>query len=110
MRQSVEVLKAIAATAELTGTELSEAALLVFEADLSDYSDEQVLAALTRCRRELRGRLSGLAMPTYVLDIPGAHGKVPAMAASVAADGAGYTVTDPSGAAHRYDDLCAPPG
>lgn len=58
MRQSVEVLKAIAATAELTGTELSEAALLVFEADLSDYSDEQVLAALTRCRRELRGRLT----------------------------------------------------
>ncbi len=60
--------------------------------------------------RELRGRLSGLAMPTYVLDIPGAHGKVPAMAASVAADGSGYIVTDPSGGTHRYDDLCAPPG
>lgn len=27
--------------------------------------------------RELRNRLSGLAMPEYVLDIPGAHGKVP---------------------------------
>ncbi|MGQ0671810.1 MAG: lysine-2,3-aminomutase-like protein [Hyphomicrobium sp.] len=26
---------------------------------------------------ELRRRLSGLALPTYVLDIPGAHGKVP---------------------------------
>jgi hypothetical protein len=58
MRQGVEVLKAIAATAELTGTELSEAALLVFEADLSGFSDDQVLAALTRCRRELRGRLT----------------------------------------------------
>ena len=27
--------------------------------------------------RALRGRLSGLAQPTYVLDIPGGHGKVP---------------------------------
>ena len=26
---------------------------------------------------ELRRRLSGLALPTYVLDLPGAHGKVP---------------------------------
>jgi lysine 2,3-aminomutase len=25
----------------------------------------------------LRGRLTGLALPTYVLDIPGGHGKVP---------------------------------
>ena len=25
----------------------------------------------------LRGRVSGLAWPTYVLDIPGGHGKVP---------------------------------
>ena len=52
------VLKAIAATAELTGTELSEAALLVFEADLAGYPEADVLAALTRCRRELRGRLT----------------------------------------------------
>jgi hypothetical protein len=58
MRQDGEVLKAIAATAELTGTELSEAALLVFEGDLEGYSDAQVIAALTRCRRELRGRLT----------------------------------------------------
>jgi lysine 2,3-aminomutase len=27
--------------------------------------------------RAIRGRLSGLAQPTYVLDIPGGHGKVP---------------------------------
>jgi lysine 2,3-aminomutase len=27
--------------------------------------------------RQLRGRLSGLAQPVYVLDIPGGHGKVP---------------------------------
>ena len=27
--------------------------------------------------RALRGRVTGLAWPTYVLDIPGGHGKVP---------------------------------
>ena len=27
--------------------------------------------------RALRGQLSGLAQPTYVLDMPGGHGKVP---------------------------------
>lgn len=58
MKRGGAVLKAIAATAELTGAELSEAALLVFEADLSDYPEDQVLSALTRCRRELRGRLT----------------------------------------------------
>jgi lysine 2,3-aminomutase len=30
-----------------------------------------------RILRALRGRLTGLAWPTYVLDIPGGHGKVP---------------------------------
>jgi lysine 2,3-aminomutase len=27
--------------------------------------------------RAMRGRISGLCQPTYVLDIPGGHGKVP---------------------------------
>ena len=58
MSKGFAVLKAIAATDELTGTELSEAALLVFEADLAGYPEADVLAALTRCRRELRGRLT----------------------------------------------------
>jgi lysine 2,3-aminomutase len=61
--------------------------------------------------RELRGRLSGLAQPAYVLDIPGAHGKIPIGPAYVAAsaDGA-YELRDSSGAAHRYTDCCAPQG
>jgi hypothetical protein len=58
MKQNANVIKAIAATAELTGTELSEAALLVFESDLAGYPEQQVIEALTRCRRELRGRLT----------------------------------------------------
>ena len=35
------------------------------------------LAEGQRLMRNLRGRVSGLCQPTYVLDIPGGHGKVP---------------------------------
>ncbi len=44
----------------------------------------------------LRGRVTGLAWPTYVLDIPGGHGKVPLGPNYV--DGA--TVRDPWGGTH----------
>jgi lysine 2,3-aminomutase len=59
--------------------------------------------------RQLRGRLSGLAQPTYVLDIPGAYGKIPIGPdyIEVVADG-GYRLIDPAGARHRYVDCCAP--
>jgi lysine 2,3-aminomutase len=59
--------------------------------------------------RALRTRLSGLALPTYVLDIPGAHGKVPIGPAYLAANAPGYTVHDARGHAHAYEDCCAPP-
>jgi lysine 2,3-aminomutase len=52
--------------------------------------------------RALRGRLSGHALPTYVLDIPGGAGKVPVEAPWVRADGDGWIVTDPRGREHRY--------
>ena len=48
--------------------------------------------------RDIRGRFSGLCQPTYVLDIPGGHGKVPV--------GPGYLegaeVEDPWGQRHAY--------
>jgi lysine 2,3-aminomutase len=53
----------------------------------------------------LRQRLSGLAMPTYVLDIPGGHGKVPV--GPVYLDEAEGMVTDPRGIRHRTDGSCA---
>ncbi len=50
-----------------------------------------------RILRALRGRVTGLAWPTYVLDIPGGHGKVPI--------GPGYlddgTVQDSAGIRHN---------
>ncbi len=52
----------------------------------------------------LRGRLSGIGLPTYVLDIPGGFGKVPIGPQYLQPDGAGYVVTDWQGGRHRYDD------
>jgi len=49
--------------------------------------------------RQLRGRLSGLAQPTYVLDIPGGHGKVPVGPGYIEEDG---RVIDPAGSPHKY--------
>ncbi|MBI3503429.1 MAG: lysine-2,3-aminomutase-like protein [Proteobacteria bacterium] len=49
--------------------------------------------------RELRARLSGLAQPVYVLDIPGGAGKVPVGPSYLSDDG---TVTDPNGGTHEY--------
>jgi lysine 2,3-aminomutase len=51
----------------------------------------------------LRGRVSGLCQPTYVLDIPGGHGKAPIGAAAVQRDGDGHhRITDFRGRSHRY--------
>ena len=52
--------------------------------------------------RALRGRLSGLAQPTYVLDIPGGHGKVPIGPGYLSADG--HAVVDPGGQRHDYPE------
>jgi len=51
----------------------------------------------------LRGRLSGAALPTYVLDIPGGHGKVPIGPGYLEGDGP-YRVRDPMGGMHPYGD------
>ncbi|MCR5872936.1 lysine-2,3-aminomutase-like protein [Phenylobacterium sp. J426] len=48
--------------------------------------------------RDLRGRLSGLAQPTYVLDIPGGHGKAPIGPNYVH----GKHIEDPAGVHHAY--------
>ena len=56
---------------------------------------------------ELRRRISGIAMPTYVLDIPGAHGKVPIEVAHVR-EGSGpgeWFIADRQGNEHAYEDI-----
>ncbi len=58
---------------------------------------------------DLRGRLSGLAQPTYVLDLPGGHGKVPVgpdwVEAIETGDGVTtYVIRDAAGCRHCYAD------
>lgn len=53
--------------------------------------------------RSLRGRLSGLAQPTYMLDIPGGAGKVPLTPSYVGQEDSGKTsVESPDGQIHLY--------
>ena len=51
---------------------------------------------------ELRGRLSGIAQPTYVLDVPGGHGKVPIGPGYLGDDPGALLVEDAFGGSHRY--------
>lgn len=51
-----------------------------------------------RLLASLRGRVTGLAWPTYVLDIPGGHGKVPIAPDYLEAED---HVRDPAGRRHR---------
>jgi lysine 2,3-aminomutase len=50
--------------------------------------------------RALHGRTSGLCQPTYVLDIPGGHGKSPIGPCYLSADGA--MIEDFNGRRHVY--------
>ncbi len=52
--------------------------------------------------RALRARISGLAQPTYVLDIPGGAGKVPVGPCHLAGDEGNHRVEDARHRLHRY--------
>lgn len=52
--------------------------------------------------RALRGRVSGLCQPSYVLDIPGGHGKVPVGPDYLESEGDQVRVTDIHGRTHDY--------
>jgi lysine 2,3-aminomutase len=53
----------------------------------------------------LRGRISGLCQPDYVLDIPGGYGKAPlSESAAQALSDQSWRVTDYNGGVHNYAD------
>lgn len=54
--------------------------------------------------RELQERVSGLAQPAYVLDIPGGHGKAPLASPSLRETNDGYEVRDRKGVWRKYDE------
>jgi len=55
---SEQLIQAVAVTAELCGRTFTPAAAAVFVDDLARYPEAQVLGALRRCRREVRGILT----------------------------------------------------
>ena len=57
-QKELAIIQALTVCAELTGTQLSDAAFDVMVDDLMAYEAQSVLAALNRCRRELTGRLT----------------------------------------------------
>jgi len=54
---SAELVEAISLTAEVCGLALSQAAAAMLAKDLADFDERQIMAALARCRMELRGTL-----------------------------------------------------
>ncbi|MDB5658261.1 MAG: L-lysine 2,3-aminomutase [Cypionkella sp.] len=62
------------------------------------------IAAGQTIMAQLRGRLSGIGLPTYVLDIPGGFGKVPIGPGYVEVADDGYQITDWQGGRHAYHD------
>ena len=52
--------------------------------------------------RELRGRLSGLCLSEYVLDIPGGHGKTPLQSGWISRNDTQIAVSDYQGNRHSY--------
>lgn len=86
------VLKAIAVTAELTGAELSEAALRVMANDLSAYPEPAVIRALDRCRKELKTRLTLAAVLERIEEQDGRPGADEAWAIALGATDEADTV------------------
>ena len=52
--------------------------------------------------RSLRGRVSGLCQPTYVLDIPGGYGKAPVGPSHLHHDQGAVSIEAPDGVRHPY--------
>jgi lysine 2,3-aminomutase len=60
------------------------------------------LARAQEIYSELRLRLSGLALPAFVIDIPGGHGKVSAGKSHIRPSEDGYEIADDRGGWHPY--------
>ncbi len=91
MNDDTELSKMLAVTAELTGTDLSAAAAEIMARELATYDRAQVLGALAKCRRELKGRLTMAAVIERLEDgRPGAE-EAWAMIPKTEADSAVWT-------------------
>ncbi len=58
LEEKERVIQQLVATAEVMGNELKITTVMVMADDLAEYGFEPVMRALTRCRRELSGKLT----------------------------------------------------
>lgn len=65
-----EIIKMLAATYAVIGQEASDLQIQTVASDLQPYSVEAIAEALTRCRKELRGKM---ALADILERIPGEH-------------------------------------
>lgn len=72
---STRVLQELIIAAEMTGAELSKAALRAFELELEAYPEDHVIRAIARCRRELKFRIT---LADIIERLAGADGRPPA--------------------------------
>ena len=88
-----EIIEAITVTAELTGTQLSGVAMASMASDLmAEFSEPAILGALSRCRRELSGRLTQSAVVERIEQGDGRPGSNEAWGIAVSAFDEGATV------------------
>lgn len=65
---SARLVAELGITAEVCGSPWSDLACRAVELELARYDEEQVIAALVRCRRELTGRLTLAAIVGHIHD------------------------------------------
>ena len=85
------IIKSLAITAEVCGSQLSEGALVVMAMGLSSYESEDVEKALKRVIREHKGRLSLAAIIERIDDPSASMGVDQAWAIAIAARRRGRT-------------------
>jgi len=68
------------------------------------------LATGLEIMNQLRGRITGLAIPQFVVDLPGGKGKVPLLPDTLQRQGHNYLIRTPQGEQVRYADPPESPG
>jgi hypothetical protein len=97
-----ELVQALAVTAEICGTTLSEGAAVVLAQELAEYDRAQILGALKNCRRELKSRLTMGAILERIED--GRPGSDEAFAMLPTSDAQTVVWTDEMAAAAGFRD------
>jgi hypothetical protein len=104
MQQSEQeiLLSTLGATAEVMGMQMQPAALMLMAEDLSIYPLADILSAIRRCRKELKGRLSLAEIIDRIQSADGMPGADEAWAAMSRPEGDTIVITEEMAEAMQY--------